>query len=83
MVLEVHNEGEPISAGAAAARSSSPCSAARTTVDKAGRSIGLGLYIVDQIVRAHGGTVRVRSTAESGTTFSVRLPRKGATARKG
>lgn len=37
------------------------------------RSIGLGLYIVHEVVRAHGGRVEVRSTAE-GTTFSMRLP---------
>jgi two-component system sensor histidine kinase/response regulator len=40
----------------------------------ASRGTGLGLYIVDQIARAHGGDV----TAESGggtTTFLVRLPR--------
>ncbi|WP_275900315.1 GAF domain-containing sensor histidine kinase [Pyxidicoccus trucidator] len=41
------------------------------------RSIGLGLYIVDQIVRAHSGRVEVESTREAGTTFRVRLPRNG------
>ncbi|WP_239014076.1 GAF domain-containing sensor histidine kinase [Archangium violaceum] len=40
------------------------------------RSIGLGLFIVDQIVRAHCGTVEVHSTLEEGTTFCVRLPRR-------
>lgn len=39
------------------------------------QSIGLGLFIVDQIVRAHGGRVDVESTVEAGTTFRVRLPR--------
>jgi PAS domain S-box-containing protein len=37
--------------------------------------VGLGLYIVKQVVSAHGGTVEVRSSAEHGTTFSVRLPK--------
>jgi PAS domain S-box-containing protein len=37
--------------------------------------MGLGLYIVNEIVRAHGGTITVSSEA-SRTTFMVRLPRK-------
>lgn len=37
-------------------------------------SVGLGLFIVKQIVHAHGGRIRVRSTSEHGTTFSVHLP---------
>ena len=36
-------------------------------------SIGLGLFIVREIVRGHGGEVDVRSSAEHGTTFTVRL----------
>ena len=44
-------------------------------MDKAGRSVGLGLYIVDHIARAHGGHVEVRSTEVEGTTFTVWLPR--------
>lgn len=39
------------------------------------RGLGLGLYIVKQIVTAHGGEIDVRSTAERGTTFTVRVPR--------
>jgi nitrogen-specific signal transduction histidine kinase len=37
------------------------------------RGLGLGLYIVDQIVRGHGGSISVGSTPEE-TTFAVRLP---------
>jgi PAS domain S-box-containing protein len=36
--------------------------------------VGLGLYIVRQIVVAHGGAVSVRSGEGEGTTFEVRLP---------
>lgn len=39
------------------------------------RHLGLGLYIVDKIVQAHGGSIDVTSSRQSGTTFTVRLPR--------
>jgi signal transduction histidine kinase len=42
---------------------------------KSGRGIGLGLYIVSLIVRAHGGEIAVHSKAAEGTSFEVRLPR--------
>jgi len=38
------------------------------------RSVGLGLYIVQQIATAHGGQVTVRSTAGDGTTFALSVP---------
>lgn len=37
--------------------------------------LGLGLYIVQQIVMAHGGSVDVQSAPSDGTTFHVVLPR--------
>jgi signal transduction histidine kinase len=47
---------------------------ARAAGGRPGNS-GLGLFIVREIVRAHGGTVEVRSEREAGTVFTVRLPR--------
>jgi PAS domain S-box-containing protein len=38
--------------------------------------LGLGLYIVRQIVEAHGGTIRVESRPSEGSTFFVELPRE-------
>ena len=39
------------------------------------RGLGLGLFITQQILEAHGGTIQVRSNAESGTTFTLVLLR--------
>jgi signal transduction histidine kinase len=41
---------------------------------------GLGLYIVQEIVAAHGGHVRVESVVGHGTTFTLTLPRAAAAA---
>jgi signal transduction histidine kinase len=45
------------------------------------RGLGLGLFIVREFVTAHGGTIEVRSDAERGTVFEVRLPRDAQAAR--
>lgn len=42
---------------------------------RAPNGLGLGLYICREIMRAHAGTLSVRSTATEGTTFIARLPR--------
>ena len=39
------------------------------------RGIGLGLYIVREIVRGHGGEISVVSSAREGTVFIARWPR--------
>lgn len=77
VALSVHNEGAPIPSDALTTifdplvRYTEPESAERVP-----GSIGLGLYIVREIVVAHAGTVEVASTAQGGTTFTVRLPRR-------
>ena len=35
---------------------------------------GLGLPVARGIIKEHGGSIRVRSASNSGTTFSVSLP---------
>ena len=40
--------------------------------------LGLGLYIVDQIVSAHGGQIRVEEPEPGKTRFVVSLPRRSA-----
>jgi signal transduction histidine kinase len=37
--------------------------------------LGLGLFVVKEIVRSHGGSIDVVSTAAAGTTFTIHLPR--------
>ncbi|MDP9149335.1 MAG: PAS domain-containing sensor histidine kinase [Myxococcota bacterium] len=71
--VRLHNRGEPI-----------PSSLVpnlfdpfrRTPKRTKGRSqgLGLGLYISQQIVQQHGGTITVSSCAEEGTTFEIVLP---------
>jgi two-component system NtrC family sensor kinase len=43
-----------------------------TTKKKGGT--GLGLSVCERIIKAHGGTIRVESSLESGTTFFLEFP---------
>jgi signal transduction histidine kinase len=76
VVFAIHNEGEPIAA-ADSLRIFNPMTrhsqfALAERGPRAG--LGLGLFIAQEIVTAHGGTIKVTSSAASGTTFRVRLP---------
>jgi signal transduction histidine kinase len=41
----------------------------------ASNSLGLGLYIAERIVAAHGGTIDVQSSESAGTRFRVQMPK--------
>jgi PAS domain S-box-containing protein len=71
--LSVHNAGPPI-AESDRARLFQPFTRGAGSVSSKQRSVGLGLFIVQAIVAAHHGSIDVASTAEAGTTFTVRLP---------
>ena len=75
--LEVTNSGPPIEPSALS-EIFDPLKRgmARADRDERGSSLGLGLYIVREIARAHGGDVEVRCDAGE-TTFAVHLPRQG------
>ncbi|WP_437715219.1 ATP-binding protein [Sorangium sp. So ce448] len=82
VLIEVHNEGPEIAPERLATlfepwQQASPAEGRAS----AGRGLGLGLFIAHQIARAHGGVIEVASQAERGTTFTARLPRRGAAAR--
>jgi sigma-B regulation protein RsbU (phosphoserine phosphatase) len=71
--LSVHNTGTPI-----------PAEMLPTVFEplvrgdvgaSAQRSVGLGLYIVREIAKGHGGSVSVASSLADGTTFTASFPR--------
>ena len=72
--LTVHNFGEPIPPGLQATLFE-PLKRGRHD-GNSGRSIGMGLFIVAEIVRAHQGSVRVESASPTGTSFTVSLARR-------
>lgn len=71
--IAVRNEGEPIPE---ALRDSLFQPMVRGTEAGASRSVGLGLYIVGEVARAHGGTVSLASSTAEGTEFVARFPRR-------
>ncbi|ADO72073.1 GAF domain-containing sensor histidine kinase [Stigmatella aurantiaca] len=73
--LTIHNLGPPIPAQQQS-KIFEPMQRASADMNPENRSVGLGLYIVRHLVKAHGGTIEVKSLENEGTTFTVRLPRQ-------
>ena len=74
VVFSVHNRG-PAIPGSEVSRIFDAMAQAPNKDKRDRRHLGLGLYIVDKIVKVHNGSIDVRSSAEEGTTFTVVLPR--------
>ena len=68
LLLRIHHDGEPIPAELHK-QLFQPLQGGND------RSIGLGLYLAREIVRAHGGTIEASAEGLRGTTFTVQLPR--------
>ena len=80
VTIAVHNDGVPIAPGMLS-RIFDPMKRRRARTDRlpnATPHLGLGLYIAERIITAHGGTIDVVSTASAGTTFTIHLPRKAS-----
>lgn len=86
LVITVHNEGDPIPKKMRRAifeplmrggvRDDKSAQQSHPATYRRGEDgLGLGLYIAREIAEAHGGHIDLRSSADDGTTFEVRLPR--------
>ncbi|WP_325073245.1 sensor histidine kinase [Pseudomonas monteilii] len=74
--FSVHNWGKPISADVVPHLFNPQARYSRLTSDhhEASGGLGLGLFIVGEIVARHGGSIDVESNLSSGTTFRLSLP---------
>ncbi|MEJ8852770.1 sensor histidine kinase [Variovorax rhizosphaerae] len=71
LVVSVRNWGEPI-ASDSLPKIFQPYWRPPESRERGG--LGLGLHICSMIVKSHGGSLQVTSSAEHGTTFVARIP---------
>lgn len=76
VVLSVHNSGAPILADLIPTMFDPLVRGNVSPAQRREGSIGLGLYIVREIVTAHGGSVDVNSSESTGTCFIAHIPRR-------
>lgn len=74
ITIDVHNTGDAIPE-ANLKEMFKVASRLAPNQDRSDGHLGLGLFIVERIVAAHGGAIEVKSTDTGGTTFTVTLPR--------
>lgn len=72
-IVQVHNEGTPIPQELQA-NLFEPFYRTPAAQSSSKKGWGLGLAISKQIVERHGGRIRVESSQEKGTTFTIELP---------
>ncbi|WP_339474775.1 sensor histidine kinase [Pseudomonas sp. RL_5y_Pfl2_69] len=77
VTLRVHNLGLPIAQDAIATLFDPLVRSPSEDITQPGTStsLGLGLFIIKEVVDAHKGSIDVTSTEAEGTTFTVVLPR--------
>jgi signal transduction histidine kinase len=75
VTLVVHNLGEPIAEDAIGTIFDPLVRSASEELGQPSTSLGLGLFIVKEVVNAHQGSITVTSNRDDGTTFTVVLPK--------
>jgi PAS domain S-box-containing protein len=73
--LRVHNDGEPIAPELLPVIFDPFRRGETFRSPEQRKGLGLGLFIANEVVKSHGGSIQVTSDREHGTTFRVVLPR--------
>jgi len=76
VAIRVHNGGAVIPADVLPELFKAYRRGIRGDASSHGSGLGLGLFIVAQIVAAHGGRAYAESSAKDGTTFTIEIPRE-------